>query len=86
MSAKLNILRHSLGLKDDGKGRPYRNYFVTGEGCTDYPLCMALVSEGLMTRRAGYELSGGYDVFCVTEAGRAAALSKAMPTPRETKL
>lgn len=28
----LNILQHSLGLDEYGRGTPYRNHFVTGEG------------------------------------------------------
>ena len=73
---QLAILRHSLGLRDDGRGRAYRNHFVTGEGSTDYPHCMALVDAGLMTRRKGSALSGGDDIFIVTEAGRLAAQPK----------
>ena len=72
-SEQLLILRHSLGVGDDGKGRSYRNHFVTGEGSTDYPHCMALVDAGLMKRRKGNVLTGGDDLFTVTEAGREAA-------------
>ena len=73
---QLGILRHSLGLRDDGRGRSYRNHFVTGEGSTDYPHCMALVGSGLMTSRKGNALSGGDDIFIVTDAGRLAAQPK----------
>lgn len=65
----LHILQHSLGLDHFGKGRQYRNHFVTGAGTDDHSACIALVNQGLMTRRAGSELSGGYDVFHVTAAG-----------------
>jgi len=72
-----HILRHSLGLN---YGREmYRNHFVTGEGSTDYPDCMALVKMGLMTRRAGSELTGGDDVFFVTDEGKKAARRKFAP-------
>lgn len=65
-----HILQHSLGLSS---GRQYRNHFCTGPGSTDYDDCMALVEQGLMTRRAGNALSGGDDIFYVTEAGIAEA-------------
>jgi hypothetical protein len=69
----LHILRHSLGLN---YGRePYRNHFVTGEGSTDYPHCKALVEAGLMTRQKGGALTGGDDVFFVTDAGKQIALA-----------
>lgn len=64
------ILRHALGLNRGS--RDYRNHFVTGPGSTDYPHCEALVSAGLMTKRAGNVLSGGDDIYSVTDAGRAA--------------
>jgi hypothetical protein len=70
--AQLHILQHSIGADEYGhivRGGG-RNYFVTGEGSDDYPHCMALVSAGLMTRRAGSAISGGDDIFHVTEAGR----------------
>ncbi len=71
--AQILILRHSLGIGGDGRGREYRNYFVTGQGSDDYPHCMALVDAGLMTRRNGGRMFGGDDIFHVTDAGRAAA-------------
>ena len=68
------ILRHALGLTRGGS--EYRNHFVTGPGTTDYPHCEALVAAGLMTKRPGNELSGGNDVYIVTDAGRAEAKSQ----------
>jgi hypothetical protein len=69
MSNPLQILQHSLGLNEFGQGSQYRNHFVTGSGTTDYPTCMALVEQGLMTRRSGSAISGGSDIFSVTDAG-----------------
>jgi len=69
-----HILRHSLGLNYGRK--MYRNHFVTGEGSTNYADCMALVEMGLMTRRAGNPITGGDDVFFVTDAGKKAARNK----------
>lgn len=70
---QLEILRHALGLKSDGSGRAYRHHFVTGPGSDDYNDCTALVECGLMVRRRGNALTGGDDLFLVTDAGRAAA-------------
>lgn len=67
-----DILRHALGLNRSKES--YRNYFVTGEGSTDYADCMALVEVGLMERRGGgSEETGGDDLFQVTQAGKAIA-------------
>lgn len=81
--AQLHILQHSLGLDQYGRGESYRNHFVTGEGSKDHAACMELVALGWMTRRTGNELSGGDDVFHVTDDGRAAvrAWSPSPPTP-----
>ncbi|MES2958488.1 MAG: hypothetical protein V4792_09880 [Pseudomonadota bacterium] len=82
---QLHILMHSLGLQEDGTGTAYRNHFVTGEGSTDWPTCCALVESGLMRRRAGNELSGGDDVFWVTDSGREyVAANKPVP-PKLTR-
>lgn len=65
---QLTILRHALGLYT-ARGTPYRNHFVTGPGRDDYADCMALVEAGLMERFPGNNLTGGDDVFTVTETG-----------------
>lgn len=83
MDAKqLHILQHSLGLDEYGRGNPYRNHFVTGEGSKDHADCVALVDLGFMTRRSGSALSGGDDVFTVTEAGRAAVVARSPAPPK----
>ncbi|MBB5885423.1 hypothetical protein DYQ93_11655 [Xanthomonas sp. LMG 8992] len=69
----LHILRHALGTGEDGRAPCYRNHFVTGEGSSDHPLCMQLATMGLMVRRNGSPLTGGADLFTVTQEGRAAA-------------
>lgn len=74
------IMRHALGLNRGD--RDYRNHFVTGPGSTDYPHCEALVAAGLMTKRAGNALSGGDDIYSVTDAGRAALKAPNRPSRR----
>lgn len=71
MNEQLSILQHTLGVDQHGQGRPYRNHFCMGPGTTDYPHCQALVAQGLMTQHAGGALSGGSDIFMVTDAGKA---------------
>ncbi|WP_443096796.1 hypothetical protein ACTT2I_05155 [Stenotrophomonas sp. PUT21] len=80
--AELQILRHALGIGDAGWERSHRNHFVTGEGGDDHLHCMALVARGFMVQRAGNAITGGDDLFKVTDAGRA-AVQKHTPPPRK---
>jgi hypothetical protein len=66
---RLHVLQHSLGLNQYGQGAGHRNYFVTSEGTTDWPVCVAAVAEGLMTQTKGNAITGGGDVFRVTPEG-----------------
>ncbi len=68
--AQREIMRHTLGL--NRRDSEYRNHFVTGPGSADYPHCEAMVAAGLMEKRTGNVLSGGDDIYSVTDAGRAA--------------
>lgn len=74
---QIEILRHALGL--DRSRRSTRNYFVTGPGSTDYPICQSLVDAGLMQCRCGNAITGGDPVFFVTDDGRRALAE----TPRK---
>lgn len=68
------LARHALGL-DGRRGMSYRNRFVTGPGCTDYPTWMEMVHAGLAVRRDGAKLPfGGDDLFHLTRDGAEAAL------------
>lgn len=71
--AQLHILQHSLGVDHNGRGRQYRNHFVTDAEGVDGQLCESLVALGMMTRRDGMgELTGGMPCYLVTSAGRVA--------------
>lgn len=85
MDNKLHILQHSLGLDQYGQGRQYRNHFCTGPGSTDFDACRSLVADGLMTERAGNELSGGDSVFSVTRNGIAYVALNSPNRPPATK-
>jgi hypothetical protein len=72
-SRRTLILRHALGTGDNGRGRAYRNHFVTGPGSDDYDDCEALVAAGLMRKFNGNPLTGGDPCYVVTDEGKAAA-------------
>jgi hypothetical protein len=71
---EIDILRHSLGVSVDKS--PYRNYFCTGPGTTDFPVVSRLVELGFMGviilpgSRPEYYAENG--LFCVTQFGAAA--------------
>jgi len=63
---EIEIIKHSLGL--NRRAKPYRNYFCTGEGSTDFDACENLVNQKLMTRHKK-EFITDY-IYCVTEEGK----------------
>lgn len=81
----LAVLQHSLGVDHFGRGRQYRNHFCAGPGHDDYDTCMELVALELMTRRAGTELTGGDDLFLVTDEGRAYVATNSPAPPKLTR-
>lgn len=72
MNSQLEILQHSIGADQYGRVPRHgqRNYFITGPCSDDYAVCTELVERGLMTMTRGNEITGGGDVFRVTEDGR----------------
>lgn len=69
--AQRDILQHSLGIQKRGSKwtNPYRNYFCTGPGTSDFPLIMELVNLGLM--RESHTINDGKDtIYTVTNEGR----------------
>lgn len=79
----LHILRHSLGLDDKGHGSEYRNHFVTGPGCTDWPDCLALTEAGMMTDHGTSVLYGdGCHCFTVTGFGKNSIRPLKEPLPK----
>lgn len=89
----LKILQHALGRDQYGEtlsrsegGADYRNHFVTGEGCADLELCRAAVAQGLMKEFPPTALSGGGNIFVVTEAGKAFIKENSPKRPPEPKL
>jgi len=85
MDSKLHILQHALGVDQHGRGRQYRNHFVTGEGSSDFANCRQLVTDGLMTETPGNALSGGASVFRVTPDGVNYVATNSPPAPVLTR-
>jgi hypothetical protein len=79
----LNILRHSLGLDDNGHGREYRNYFCTRKTSDGYQDISSLVKEGFML--FSHTINEGRDeIFYVTELGKEEA-RKGIAYPKLTR-
>jgi len=88
MKARLQILHHSLGLDEFGRGEMYRNRFVSGPGHYDQPVIDQLVAEGLMAKSDLVHpslLGPGGLLFYVTEAGIAWVQANSPKPPRRTK-
>lgn len=81
----LHTLQHALGVDQFGRGKMYRDHFVTGEGSVDYPICMEAVDRGLMERRGYSALTGGDWCFQVTDDGRAYVLARSPKPDRKQK-
>jgi len=67
---QIHILRHSLGLDDNGHGNEYRNYYCTGPDCTGYNDLINLAVAGLMELG---RIDGNNHFYFVTDAGKAEA-------------
>ena len=89
MTTVLHILQHALGRDQFGRsrnGRPdYRNHFCTGPGTDNFPLCREAVALGLMLERPPSQISGGDNVFTVTDAGREYIRSNSPREPRVSR-
>jgi hypothetical protein len=84
-SEMLSVIQHSLGVDKFGQGDQYRDHFVTGEGSTDWPICMEATGLGFMKRHASPAHFGGNDFFIVTDAGRVWMAENSPPAPKLTR-
>lgn len=85
MEADLHILQHSLGLDQYGRGRSYRNHFVSGPGCDNFGSLCSLVDRGLMQVHGSRgQLTGGGHLFRVTDAGRSYVREHSLREPKLT--
>ena len=78
----LEILQHSLGCDEFGRGSMYRNHFVTDADGSDGRRCRELVAMGFM-RDCGPqgEMTGGMNLYVVTDSGKAAMLRDSPQAP-----
>ena len=67
---QLHILQHSLGLTSLGKGKEYRNHFVTGVGSDDFGACCELEAAGYMRDYGAQATMRGDHLFAVTDVGK----------------
>lgn len=80
--AQLEILQHSLGLDEYGRGREYRNFFCAGGG--DEDVCRELVALGLMKQHRTTEVYPYYNCS-VTDAGKQAVRDQSPAPPKLTR-
>ena len=72
---QVGILRHALGVGHGGWEPSHRNHFATGNGSAAPPHSNALAQRGPLPHHPARALAGGDHVFCVTRAGRIAAIA-----------
>ncbi len=82
---RLEILQHALGVDEYGRGREYRDHFVTGPGSRDFDTCQALVAEGLMVDCGAVAWCDGDHCFRVTDAGRRYVREHSPKPPKVTR-
>jgi hypothetical protein len=84
----LDALQHALGRDKYGQPNPsnpdYRNHYVAGPGHDSWEVLLKAVSDGLMVRRKGNAITGGSDVFAVTDAGKAYIAEHSPKPPKLT--
>lgn len=81
----LEILQHTLGCDQYGRGTFYRNHFVAGG--RDVESCDELVQLGFMAKHprrggAGDELTGWMPCYFVTDAGKDEMIRQSPKAPR----
>lgn len=79
---QIALARHALGLPNK-HCMSFRNYFVTGEGTTDYPDWEAMVAGGFARRRGPMKMFGGDYLYHLNRTGADAALKDGERLSRE---
>lgn len=75
----LQILRHALGIGEDGRGKTTRDYYCTGPESEDFDLCQILVADSYMVDQGAKASAGGMHLFTVTLFGAVAATDLSPP-------
>ena len=76
---QLDILQHSLGVDQYGRGEMYRNHFCAGGD--DESVCRELVAMELMNAHPKTEVFPYYNCS-VTEEGKRVVRSQSLPSPK----
>lgn len=76
---QLHILRHSLGLDDQGRGKEYRNHYCADVGHRGWDDLMILCQLGLMEDHGVVPMWGGSHGLSVTDKGRSEAIRGVKP-------
>ncbi len=84
-SHQLQILQHSLGCDQYGRGEMYRNQFATDPNCADGVDCEALVALGLMESAGPIDIWSGLTLYRVTPAGKSAMLEQSPSPPKRSR-
>jgi hypothetical protein len=82
---QLEVLLHSLGLDEYGRGRRYRNHFATDPESNDGAICRSLVDVGFMVDHGARELAAGMHVYSVTPTGEAAIAAQCPKPPKVSR-
>lgn len=83
---QLQVLQHSIGADEYGRGGGYRNFFGTSQSSRDGQVCESLVALGFMgSSGKPVELFGGEHVYGVTEAGKLAIAEQSPKPPKMTR-
>lgn len=79
---QLQIVQHSLGVDQYGRGEQYRNFFCAGG--KDEDVCRELIALGYMQQHPTSALSPYFNCS-VTESGKAAMRAESPKPPRLTR-
>lgn len=85
----LDVLQHALGRDEYGRPNPsnpdYRNYYVASAGHHSWDVLVKAVADGLMERHKGNAITGGSDVFSVTDEGKVYIAEHSPKPPKLTR-
>lgn len=79
---QLDILQHSLGLDEYGRGNMYRNHFCAG--ADDEPVCRELIALGYMQQHSTTKWLPYFNCS-VTESGKEALRRESPKPPKLTR-
>lgn len=82
---QLQVLQHSVGADQYGRGGGHRNFFGTMQDGRDGKICESLVDLGFMNRTGPVALYGGEHVYSVSGSGLSAMREQSPRAPKLTR-